>query len=190
MSSWFKSPAPKLVKQDTSKFQCWAASLESWIACAKPGTPMAAMNSTQADLIRAYKDFTGAKDGLMVAKAMIQVMFDFQMMLDIHAPGSAVTGGKIAQRLYSRGYLWMFYLGGQMRADLGHAEVVYGISDANSPQARLHTMDPWTGTLSVTEIQDIALCKQVFVCWKETSPTWSDDMFKIMKAMVDKRGVV
>lgn len=190
MPSWFKNPTPKLVKQDTSKFHCWAASLESWIACAKPGTPMATIAPTQADLIRAYKDFTGAKDGLMVAKAMMQVMFDFQMMLDIHAPGSVVTGGKIAQRLYTKGYLWMFYLGGQMRDDLGHAEVVYGISDVYSDKARLHTMDPWVGQLSVTELRDIALCKQVYVCWKETSSSWSDDMFKIMKALVAARGVL
>lgn len=190
MPSFVKSPAPKPVQQDTSKFHCWAAALESWIACAKPGTPMAAMNTTQADLIRSYKDFTGAKDGLMVGKALYQVMFDFQMMVDLHSPGSLVTGGKIAQRLFTKGYLWMFYVGGSLPGTLGHAEVIYGIRDSNSASAAVHVMDPWIGQHTVKPVSELAAFNQVFICWKETGPTWAEDMFRIMKALVTARGSV
>lgn len=39
MATYLKNPPPKHVQQDTSKFHCWAASLESWIDTRKPPTP-------------------------------------------------------------------------------------------------------------------------------------------------------
>lgn len=189
MPTYAKTPAPLKVQQDTSKFHCWAASLESWIDCAKPGTPIAGLNKTQADLIRAYKDFTGAKDGLYVAKALMQIMFDFQMMLDLFTPTTPITGSKIAQRLFAKGYLWMFYLGGSLGGHLGHCEVVYGVVDSHKADAKVNTMDPWTGSHEVKEVKELLTRSQIFLCWKETSPSWSDDMFKIMSALVKARGV-
>ncbi len=188
MATYAKSPAPKLVKQDTSKFHCWAASLESWIDCAKPGTPQAAMTKTQAELIASYKQFTGTKDALLVTKALFQVMFDFQMMASVFYPGSQANGHSIALRLMTKGYLWMFYFGGGLGTNLGHAEVVYGVVNSHSQDAQIRTMDPWTGTLELRPVADLRTRSQVYMCWKENSPTWSDDMFKIMKMMLKVNG--
>jgi len=184
-----KNPPPKLVAQDQSMFHCWAASLESWIDARKPNTPQAAMTSKQAELITSYKDFTGANDGLMVGKAMIQVMFDFQMMLDLHKPQTkGITLAQIQQRLMMKSYLWVLFLGGPgLGTFLGHCVVVYGTVDAPAPALRV--MDPWTGKLEIQALDGFNKRETVFVCWHETGPTWSDDMFRIMKAMsVAKKG--
>ena len=185
--AYLKNPPPKTVAQDQTKFHCWAASLESWIAARKPATPQAAMTKTQAELIAGYKDFTGAKDGLMVGKAMIQVMFDFQMMLDLHKPATkAITLASLQQRLMMKSYLWLLYLGGPgLGTFLGHCVVVYGTVD--SPDPALRIMDPWTGTLITQSLADFNQADMVFVCWHETGPSWSDDMFRIMKGMADAK---
>jgi len=185
--AYLKNPPPKSVKQDQSKFHCWAASLESWIDARKPGTPQAGMTNTQKDLVESYKNFTGAKDGLMVGKAMIQVMFDFQMMLDLHKPqAKAMTLQSIQQRLIQRSYLWMPYLGGPgLGTFLGHCVVVYGTVDV--PEPSLRVMDPWTGKLETQKLSDFNRADMVFVCWHETGPSWSDSMFKIMKGMADAK---
>ena len=183
MATYLKSPPPKTVAQDTSKFHCWAASLESWIAARKPATPQAAMTKTQAELITGYKDFTGAKDGLMVGKAMIQVMFDFQMMLDLHKPQTkAITLLSIQQRLMQKSYLWLLYLGGPgLGTFLGHCVVAYGTVDGKDPALRI--MDPWTGTLTLQTLASLNKTDTVFVCWHETGASWSDDIFRIMKGI-------
>jgi hypothetical protein len=183
---YIKNPPPKAVAQDTSKFHCWAASLESWIGARKPQTPQAGMTSTQADLITGYKDFTGAKDGLMVGKAMMQLMFDFQLMVDLYKPqtGKPVTGQAILSRLLNKSYLWLFYLGGPgLGTRLGHALVVYGVQKSDKADATLKVMDPWTGTLTFEPVADLNKTDTVFSCWYETSPTWSNDMFRIMSAV-------
>lgn len=183
---YLKNPSPKAVQQDTSKFHCWAASLESWIGARKPQTPQASMTSTQADLIRSYKDFTGAKDGLMVGKAMLQIMFDFQMMIDLYKPqaGKPVTGQAILSRLLNKSYLWLFYLGGPgLGARLGHALVVYGVQKSHKTDATLKVMDPWTGTLTDHPVADLNQTDTVFSCWYETGPNWSDDMLRIIMAV-------
>lgn len=185
--AYLKNPAPKSVKQDQSQFHCWAASLESWIDARKPQTPQAFMTKTQAELIKGYQGFTGAKDGLMVGKAMVQVMFDFQMMLDLHKPQTkAITLASIQQRLALKSYLWMLFLGGPGLGNfLGHCVVVYGTVD--TPEPSLRVMDPWTGQLEIQKLADFNQRETVFVCWHETGASWSDDMFKIMKAMADAK---
>jgi hypothetical protein len=182
--AYMKNPPPKVVAQDKTKFHCWAASLESWIDARKPPTPQASMTKTQAELISSYKDFTGAKDGLMIGKAMVQLMFDFQMMLDLHKPATkAITAQSILNRLMMKSYLWLFYLGGAgLGTFLGHAEVIYGI-DGFGADAKLRVMDPWDGKLSLLPLSELNGRDTVFVCWYETSQSWSDDMFRIMKAM-------
>ena len=184
MTTYMKNPPPKVVAQDKKKFHCWAASLESWIDARKPATPQAAMSKTQAELISSYKEFTGAKDGLMVGKAMIQIMFDFQMMLDLHKPATkAITATPILNRLMMKSYLWLFYLGGQgLGTFLGHAEVIYGVVSQGS-DVNLRVMDPWTGTLALLPLSELNARDTVFVCWHETGPNWSDDMFRIMTAV-------
>jgi hypothetical protein len=110
MSTDTKNPPPKKVAQDTTKFTCWAAALESWIAAANPKTPQASM-TTQDQLIASYKDFEGAKNGLAIAKAIRQVLFEFQMMLDLYFPSGTnpnvkkqqVTAAAILQRLMMKG---------------------------------------------------------------------------------------
>lgn len=186
--AYLKNPPPKLVAQDQSKFHCWAASLESWIDARKPKTPQAAMTTKQSELITSYKDFTGANDGLMVGKAMIQVMFDFQMMLDLHKPQTKkVTLASIQQRLMMKSYLWLLYLGGpDLGTFLGHCVVVYGTVDGQEPSLRV--MDPWNGRLEVQTLASFNETDMVFVCWHETGPTWSDDMFRIMTAMSAAKG--
>lgn len=185
--AYLKSPAPKLVAQDQSMFHCWAASLESWIDARKPNTPQAMMTSKQFDLINSYKNFTGANDGLMVGKAMIQVMFDFQMMLDLHKPETKkITLASIQQRLITKGYLWMLFLGGPgLGSFLGHCVVVYGTVDA--PEPALRVMDPWTGTLETQTLARFNKTETLFVCWHETGSSWSNDMFRIMTAMADAK---
>lgn len=185
MATYLKSPPPKLVQQDTSKFHCWAASLESWIDARKPQTPQAAMTKMQADLITSYKDFVDAKDGLMVGKALIQLMFDFQMMVDLHKPQTkAITLASIQQRLMMKGYLWLFHLGGPgLGTFLGHCLVVYGTVDAAGKDPNLNVMDPWAGKLTTKPLTELNKSDTVFVCWYETGPTWSNDMFRIMKAV-------
>jgi hypothetical protein len=183
---YVRNPPPKAVAQDTSKFHCWAASLESWISARKPQTPQASMTSKQADLITSYKDFTGANDGLMVGKAMIQIMFDFQMMVDLHKPqaGNKLTGQSILNRLLNKSYLWLFYLGGpNLGTFLGHAVVVYGVLKSDKADATLKIMDPWTGTLTFDPISELNKADTIFTCWHETGPNWSNDMFRIMSAM-------
>ncbi|MBV9835160.1 MAG: hypothetical protein JO055_12180 [Alphaproteobacteria bacterium] len=181
--AYMKNPPPKVVAQDKTKFHCWAASLESWIDARKPATPQASMTKTQAELISSYKDFLGAKDGLMVSKAMMQLMFDFQMMLDLYKPETkAITGQAIVNRLMMKSYLWLFYLGGSLGNFLGHAEVIYGV-DGFGADANLRVMDPWEGKHNLLPLSDLNSRSTVFVCWYETSPTWSGDMFRIMKAM-------
>jgi hypothetical protein len=183
---YLKNPPPKSVAQDTSKFHCWAASLESWIDARKPKTPQASMTKTQAELITSYKDFTGAKDGLMIGKAMIQLMFDFQMMLDLHKPqkGQPLTGQSILNRLMTKSYLWLFYLGGpNLGTFLGHAVVVYGVLKSQTADATLKVMDPWTGTRTFEPISELNKSDTIFTCWYETGPTWSEDMFRIMTAL-------
>jgi hypothetical protein len=186
--AYLKNPPPKLVAQDQSKFHCWAASLESWIDARKPATPQAAMTNKQAELVTSYKEFTGANDGLMVGKAMIQVMFDFQMMLDLHKPKTKkITLAQIQQRLMMKSYLWLLYLGGpDLGPFLGHCVVVYGTVDI--PEPSLRVMDPWTGMLEVQPLTTFNEPDTVFVCWYETGPNWSNDMFSIMKAMSAAKG--
>ncbi|MFL5342875.1 MAG: hypothetical protein ACJ8F7_22300 [Gemmataceae bacterium] len=191
MATYAKNPPPKKVAQDTKKFTCWAAALESWISAAKPPTPTAAMANTQDELIASYKAFEGAKDGLMVGKALLQIMFDFQMMVDIYHPNGvdgkskkALTASAILQRLMMKGFLWCFYIGGpDLDTFLGHAVVIYGVNKAYSADAEVQIMDPWTGTLTTMPVADLNKTDTVFVCWLENSPTWSDDMFRIMSAM-------
>lgn len=147
------------------------------------------MTKTQTELIEGYKDFTGAKDGLMVGKAMIQVMFDFQMMFDLHKPKTkAITLASIQQRLMMKSYLWMLYLGGpDLGTFLGHCVVVYGTVDNQGKDPTLRIMDPWTGTLTFQPLADLNQTDTVFVCWHETGPSWSDDMFRIMKGTADAK---
>jgi hypothetical protein len=192
MATYTRNPPPKKVAQDTSRFTCWAAALESWIDAAKPGTPTAMMNKTQNSLIATYKDFEGAKDALMASKAMKQVLFDFQMMVDLYFPTG--NGGRIAkkpvsaaailQRLMMKGYLWCFYVGGpDLGTFLGHSVVIYGATKTNASDAEVQIMDPWTGTLTTMSISDLNKADIVCTCWLETSPTWSDDMFRIWKSL-------
>ena len=61
--------------------------------------------------------------------------------------------------------------------------VVLQAMDAGGKDPTLRIMDPWTGLLTYMPIADLNQTDTVFVCWYETSPSWSDDMFKIMKAM-------
>jgi hypothetical protein len=192
MPTYTKNPPPKKVAQDTSTFTCWAAALESWIGVAKPGTPTAMMAKTQDELIAAYKDVEGAKNGLMVKKALTQILFDFQMMLDLYSPSGNGGGGQkrpvaaatVLQRLMTKGYLWCFYIGGPgLGAFLGHSEVIYGITKSSSPDAELQVMDPWTGTLTTKPVKELNQADTVCICWLEKSPTWSDDMFRIWRAM-------
>jgi hypothetical protein len=193
MGTYMKNPPPKKVAQDTTKFTCWAASLESWIGVAKPGTPTAMMAKTQDDLIATYKDFEGAKNALMAGKAIKQVLFDFQMMLDLYFPSGnngkaqkkSVAGATVLQRLMMKGYLWSFYIGGPgLGTFLGHSEVIYGITNSSGPDAELQVMDPWTATLTTKPVNELNQADTVCICWLENSPTWSDDMFRIWKAMV------
>jgi len=192
MSTYTKNPPPKQVAQDTSKFTCWAAALESWISARKPATPTAMMSNTQDQLIAAYKDFEGAKNGLEVGRAIRQVLFDFQMMLDLYFPSGtnanvakkSVTATTIVQRLMMKGYLWYFRIGGPgLGTFLGHCYVIYGIVNSQTADPDIQVMDPWTGTLTTIPLSELNGSDTVCMCWYETSPSWSDDMFRIWRAM-------
>jgi hypothetical protein len=192
MATYTKFPPPKKVAQDTSKFTCWAAALESWIGAAKPSTPLASMVTTQKGLLAAYKDVMDANNGLVVAKALRQILVDYQMMVDVYlpagkagaAPKKAVTGAAVLQRLKMKGYLWMFYIGGLgLSSIVGHAEVIYGITKSDRADAELQVMDPWTGTLTTKPIADLNQSDTVFICWYETGLTWRNDMLRVWRAI-------
>ncbi len=112
-------------------------------------------------------------------------MFDFQMMVDLYKPQTtAATASAILQRLMMKGYLWAFYIGGPDLGEfIGHAMVIYGVVDSTGKAPTLKIMDPWTGTLTFMSMEDLNKTATVFVCWYETGPNWSNDMFRIMSAV-------
>jgi hypothetical protein len=107
-------------------------------------------------------------------------------MLDLYKPqkGQPLKGQPILNRLMTKSYLWLFYLGGpNLGTFLGHAVVVYGVLKSQTADATLKVMDPWTGTLTFEPISELNKSDTIFTCWYETGPTWSEDMFRIMTAL-------
>lgn len=178
MPTLIKNPAPKQVQQDMEKFHCWAATLESWFATRKP--PIVLAPSTQKELLAAFSHLESAEGGLMIGKAMVDIMLLFQMRVDIYRPKKSgpIPGQAIYQRLKDKSYLWAFYLGGPDLGEfLGHAVVIYGVMENQT----LRVMDPMGGVLTYLPISELNKTDTVFVCWHEAGPGWSDYMFNIAK---------
>jgi hypothetical protein len=143
MSSFYR-PIPREVFQDTTKFTCWAAALESWISVT-PDSPASWYISSQEDAIRECADLSDSKKGLSVKDIL-----GFQwlaaacgMRFDVFKPAKKLMGGFLYSKLKSRSHLYIFFAGGDTNLGngLAHASVIYGVDKPWGNDCTLGVMD-------------------------------------------------
>lgn len=169
MSTVFRDH-PKLVEQDKSKFTCWAAALESWMSVT-PKSPAQWFLKTQADAINEWKSFCDDKGGLDVQWGFRLMAAGVGMDYKVFPQASQLSGGFLSGKLQIKGHLYLFFGGGQsgLGNTLGHAVVLYKVSDSWSSKCTVGVMDPWPG-IGFREAEPLATfqkAKEAVVGWPE-----------------------
>lgn len=168
MSGFYRYP-PKEIAQDKTKFTCWAAALASWMSVT-PSCPMSWLIKTQEDAIEEWKDFTDDKSGLSVKKGFQWMASACSMNAELFKPARRLTGDFIYSKLRSKGYLYIFFAGGQMTSGngLAHASVIYGISNPWSSDCVVGVIDPWNGENRTGEnLKNYQRAGEILVAWLE-----------------------
>jgi hypothetical protein len=162
--------APRVVVQ-RSRFACWAAALEAWIAVT-PKSPASWFLKTQDDALATYKVFLAGERKALTVSAGKGGVGGLEMMaagvgmgLKVFKKASLITGAFLYQKLLAKGHVYLMYADGTV----GHTVVIYKIVHPfNSKKCMLSVMDPWPemGLIErpLTEVQANA---EAIVGWPE-----------------------
>ena len=148
MSLSFSREHPPLIEQDKNLFTCWAATITSWVKAVSK-SPAKWFLNTQQDAIDNWADKKSAKKGLNIKEITgLQLMAaGVGMDLKIFKPANKLTGAFAYEKLKLKGHLWLFYAGGNtgLSNELGHAVVIYKVSNPFGKDCTVGAMDPWPG---------------------------------------------
>jgi hypothetical protein len=166
--SGFYHPMPREVLQDTDRFTCWAAALESWMSVT-PESPLSWAIRTQDDAIREYEYFCDDAGGAGVLKGFRWFAAALGMRFESFKPAAGLSAAYVYEKLETKGYLYVFAVGQKALGNgQAHASVIYGISDDETEDCTVAVMDPWkSGIVPAKTFGEFQKAEEILIAWLE-----------------------